>query len=256
MNEACHIWMKLCHMWIRHATYEWGLSHMNTTSHEWVTSHMNTKESHVNAKESHMTIRNSHIRTRSRNGKKKKKSYAFVLGMSRIVTCDYLVFICDMTHSYDVVFMWLVVDMMYEYHGTWIRHYMNIMSHEYNMCTTSDTACVRGRIYSFAEYRLFCRAFLQKRPTFWGSLAEEEYTAETSRDMTYSHHVVFIWRIVDIRYEYIMPHEYYIICIYHATRILHHIWISFHMMAYSCDYFVRGRRHNRDVSQSFQSVTK
>ena len=64
MNEACHLWMRhvtdewgmshvewgmshmneACHIWMRHVTYEWGMSHMKEACHmfshvKWGLSH-------------------------------------------------------------------------------------------------------------------------------------------------------------------------------------------------------------------------
>jgi len=35
MNEACHTLNEACHIWMRHVTYEWGMSHMNEACHIW-----------------------------------------------------------------------------------------------------------------------------------------------------------------------------------------------------------------------------
>jgi len=191
MNQTCHTTL-----------YEWGLSHMNEACHVWMRlvtheydiawmSHVTYEHERVACERERVTYdqtqkSNTHSFSEC---KKKKKIYAFVLGVFRIVTSDSFVFICDMTHSYDVRFIWLIIDIIYEYHVTWIqhvtwvRHHMNIMSHEYNMCTTSDTACVRGRIQS--------RGGIHSRDVAW--------------------------------------HDLFTSCLIHMTHSRHHIWISCHM---------------------------
>jgi len=182
-------------IWMRLVTYEWGMSRMNEACHTWIRHCMNESR-HIWTRKSRMWTRKSHIWPYATvtyafvlGMQKKKKIYAFVLGVFRIVTSDSFVFICDMTHSYDVRFIWLIIDIIYEYHVTWIqhvtwvRHHMNIMSHEYNMCTTSDTACVRGRIQS--------RGGIHSRDVAW--------------------------------------HDLFTSCLIHMTHSRHHIWISCHM---------------------------
>jgi len=162
MDEPCHIWMS-------HVTYEKVMSQMYESCHIWM-SHVPSNLTHLKCDMSPVTYVwvMSHTNESSHcwMGHVTYESVTWHMSESCHICMSHVTYEWAMWHMNKSCHIWMS-HVTYE----WVT-YGWVMSHDstyvwYRVATISR---LLNKKVSFAEYSLFYRALLQKRPMFLGSL--------------------------------------------------------------------------------------